>query len=140
MSELNLKMLTEMKHYLDDDLPVEQVRELYDKYPQSCTFEEDLGYYLDCGYVCNTPQAFAMGEPTFSTTENNIDYDAWFIHTAAGDLKTILTFLPYKLPYVIFARRGKKPKLYELDKVLRLCKSMTKSKECICGLATEHII
>lgn len=110
--------------------PRQQVAELYNKYPQSTTFKQDINYYFKHGYVCDTPLAFAMGKP--------IKYewgDAWFIHSATGDLKTILTFLPYELPYVVFARRGKRPKAYNLKRVMKLCKTMT----CLngAGLATE---
>jgi hypothetical protein len=50
----------------------------------------------------------------------DVDGEAWFVYIAVGNLRELLSLLPYPLPYIGWGRElgGKAPKYYSLEKVL----------------------
>ncbi len=62
------------------------------------TFEEDLCWHLEHGYVFSTPTCFLMGY------QSN---DTWHVSLCAGDLLEALSLMPYRLPWVRFERNNK---------------------------------
>lgn len=71
------------------------------------TFEEDVAWHLEHGYVFSTPSVFLMGYQ-----EN----DRWHVSLCAGDVSSALSLMPFYLPYVSFERRNVL-KVYKTDRI-----------------------
>ena len=95
--------------------PFDQIAELYKKYPQPRTFEEDLAAHISTGYVVSTPDYFIMGravdryakpdmieDPWHSFTDPN----AWLVYAFAGSRRNSLSFVPFRLKWIGFQRRN----------------------------------
>jgi hypothetical protein len=98
-------------------------------YAWRLSFEEDVWEHMShaAGYVIATPDNFAMGFlcdaeealklPTFNISNANPSGDCWFVWLAVGNVASILTFIPFEVPWVAFARRGQR-RIYAMEKLL----------------------
>ncbi|QIF01956.1 hypothetical protein [Roseimicrobium sp. ORNL1] len=82
---------------------------------QSRTFEEDLAAFIHTGRVYITPTCvlFAKAVPShreyhepWDTWEPH-ECDAWLVWLAAGDLAEFFQYVPYELPWLVWARRDR---------------------------------
>tara|TARA_R100001510_G_C7646294_1_gene203605 strand:- start:1649 stop:2032 length:384 start_codon:yes stop_codon:yes gene_type:complete len=107
--------------------PIDLARAQYDKNsPRS--FEEDVAFYVNEGWVYSGQEAFIMGRPICTRDiDFALDYkfkykvetwDCWFVYLAAG--KGIVRFFniaPFALPKIAWHRRDKdKANIYEWSK------------------------
>lgn len=110
--------------------PIDRVRQLYRQWPQPRTFEEDVRAHLQVGHVLHNDDCFGLGRAVNRWAGSEIiddpwrsfdkaDQNAWLIFAYAGRLKTILDFIPYKLQFIGFQRRGKTIRYYDFDKLLQ---------------------
>lgn len=99
--------------------PVDQVRRLYDVFPNGRTFEQDVETFLRIGVVFSSGTAFLMAKPVPSPmVSTGFVYsdpeavalpgqaDTWLIWAAAGNMGEFFGFAPYKLEWLAWARRG----------------------------------
>lgn len=90
----------------------DQIQDLYTKTGwKKGTFEKDLTWYLQHGYVFATPEYFIMGVAISG---------GWYVHAAVGvgALEGFLRLMPYYLPYVGWERRGSgKVRWYPTEKL-----------------------
>jgi hypothetical protein len=106
------------------------VADLYLRYHQPRSFEEDIRLHRVTGYVIETEDVFLMGRPvrhdvpveailcphvSFAREE----CDAWFIWAFCGNIKAMLELAPYPLPLVGWARRNGRVKWYWCEDVIR---------------------
>jgi hypothetical protein len=104
--------------------PRERIAELYLRYPQTRTFEEDIRLHRVTGYVLDHPDIFLMGRPvrreapmeaiicphvSFSRSQA----DSWFIWAMSGKLSLVWETAPYELPYVGWIRRNRRIRWYD---------------------------
>jgi hypothetical protein len=107
---------------------LERVRGLYEE----CEIDmfEDISTYLTYGYIHKTPTSFILAKPVDKDSEFSLNEqwgvtnpNAWFIHMAVGEecIKEWINLMPFKLPFVGWARENKKRpiKFYDLNKILR---------------------
>lgn len=108
--------------------PLEQLADLYEKHPQPRTLSRDIELHLATGYVFSTPQVFAMGRAVLRhgklhhLADPGHIYtvaDCWLVYAWVGPFEEVFRYLPYKLRWVCWARRGKPLRFYELDKVMQ---------------------
>jgi len=108
--------------------PIDHIRRLYRLNP-GMSFDDDLKAHFERGYVVSTPEAFAMGRPVRRDwtperlnnpfhAEPAATADCWFIWVLAGDLSVAARWLPFDLPWIGFARRGKAAKFVEASRLL----------------------
>lgn len=83
--------------------PFETASELYRKNPQHGEFDHLLTFHLKEGVVVSTPTVFMMARQVSSYA---ID-DAWFIEVGVGDMGAMIAAMPFWLPYIQFARKGR---------------------------------
>lgn len=109
--------------------PHELALELYRKDP-GMSFADDLAAHFARGYVVATPKAFAMARPVRRDwTADRIanpwavepleSADCWFIWLLTGDLQAAARWLPCRLPWIGFARRGGKAKFVAAERLLK---------------------
>ena len=108
--------------------PAIQAARVYDQEPCANTFEHDLYWHLQNGYVFSTPEYFIMGRPVKKDApewlllrpDKKIEgtCDAWLVWLAAGRLDVLPDVMPYWLPWIGFQRRNKL-RWYETDRLLR---------------------
>ena len=89
--------------------PIEKAQQLYEQNPPR-TFEEDLAFYLNKGYVYSGCDFFIMGRPITRRDDrfaldykfNYLNPNAWFVHLAAGEgaLRKFLDVAPFPLDWV----------------------------------------
>lgn len=103
--------------------PIARIRDLYARFPQPRTFEEDLAAHLQTGVVVSTPLHFLMARAVVRSAPGVEDPwqafdipDTWLIWAASGpsavSVKTFcLTMQPFPLRWVAWARR-KGPLIY----------------------------
>jgi hypothetical protein len=114
--------------------PFEQAIELYNKAGMTREeFDADLSLYAQSGYVLATPCEFAMARPvsskwsqdqicyieeenTLSPIELTLYHDCWYVNCVVGDLASLMSWLPYPLPYMVMLRRGVF-KIYPTDRI-----------------------
>lgn len=89
----------------------------------------DMAWHALNGYIYACADSFAMARPvsTQDATEDVLDYtrgfeltndqNCWHIHIAVGNMKHLLSLLPYQLPFISFERRGKL-RLYRYDRFI----------------------
>jgi hypothetical protein len=89
--------------------PYEHASAFYSRSPyKSGHLTQLLSRFLQGGCVVCTPQVFVLAE-----VHQWHDYPSgprdnyWFIEYLSGDMATALTLMPFWLPYVAFARRGR---------------------------------
>jgi hypothetical protein len=77
--------------------PLARARQVYELEWCRNSFEEDLCWHLEQGYVFSTPTVFLMGY------RDNL---CWVVSLCSGDLLEALELMPYPLPWVAFERRN----------------------------------
>lgn len=108
--------------------PFNHVLKLYDEHPEM-DFQADLEAHFRHGYVVTTPEVFAMARLVRRDwtperlnnpfhAEPAATADCWFIWVLAGDLSVAARWLPFDLPWIGFARRGKAAKFVEASRLL----------------------
>lgn len=83
--------------------PYEQASELYRQNPQFGSFDHLLTFHLKEGVVMSGPHVFLMARQVSTTT---ID-DTWFIECGVGSMEAMITAMPFWLPFIQFARKGR---------------------------------
>ena len=92
-------------------------------------FEEELRAHLRWGCVLSTPQAFLMGRPIVKDAEHILqadpwhrfppeEVDCWIVWLFAGDLAKVMSMVPYRLPWLAWARRDGPLRFFRFDTVL----------------------
>ena len=120
-------------------MPFDRVVELYRRWPLERSFEEDMSAHISTGYVVSTPDYFLMarGVDRFAPEEELADpwrgferqeENAWLIYSFAGSSRNFLSFVPYPLKWVGFARRGRGLKFYDYERITRICAYTIHSK------------
>jgi hypothetical protein len=110
--------------------PRERVADLYERYHQPRSFEEDLRLHQVSGYVIESADAFLVGRPVkHDVPEEAIKCphvcfhpkvcDAWFIWAFAGDIRAMFELAPYELPLVGWSRRNGRIRWYRCEDALR---------------------
>jgi hypothetical protein len=82
---------------------------------QTRTFEEDLAAFIHTGRVYITPTCVLLAKAVPSTREFHEPWDtwephecdAWLVWLAAGDLAEFFQYVPYELPWLVWARRDR---------------------------------
>ena len=134
------------------DCPAVQARLVYDREPSYCTFKDDLELHMINGYVISTPEILIMARPVDIRAKADIvqdpachfpenEWNCWHVHLVAGKLPLLFTFLPFRLPYGSFNKRGKL-KYYPLKQLMRTFNGFTNgrakgSKTASTGTATS---
>jgi hypothetical protein len=78
--------------------PIQIARRSYVRWKSPKRFYDDLNAYLEHGIVISRPDIFAMAQ---------VQGDALFVRMAVGNLQTLLSYLPVRLPKIRFYRRNK---------------------------------
>ena len=96
--------------------PHDQARELYRQPGVVRTFEEDYCFYLEVGIVLDEPELFVMTRPVVKAArEEEIkanwvfdieECDCWHFHVYAGNLRAIMKWSSWALPWVSFERKN----------------------------------
>lgn len=100
--------------------------------PEETSLAEDLVAHLQCGYVVSTPEIFILLRPVDSKadydTRTNMWHrfdesvcDTWYIWMMAGSVAAVAKSLPFQLPFIEFARRGKDRRPFKSERILHLC-------------------
>lgn len=103
--------------------PFKQAGEFCDR--EMPPFERWLVKYHERGYVFSSPEFFICGRPVDSSFDGAFfldpatafpreSQDAWFVFLGAGDISKALSFLPYRLPWVIFYRKDGELRKYPM--------------------------
>jgi hypothetical protein len=86
-------------------------------------FKSHLRDHLANGYVFATPGVFVM----FKAVALQDNRTAWYVTYCNGDLRTLLSLLPFPLPYIAFRRyrHGRERlRVYPFDRFLQLATSL----------------
>ena len=99
--------------------PRERVQELYQRFPQPRSFEEDIRLHRVTGYVIETADVFVLGRPVRHDVPveaivcPHVSFawevcDAWYIWALAGNIKRMLEIVDElgPLPLLGWARRN----------------------------------
>jgi hypothetical protein len=96
--------------------PLVWARNVYQSEPCARTFQVDLMWYLEHGFVYSTPDYFVMGRPVFAGYSQELitglysfpheACDCWHVYLMAGDVKQAWKILPWDLPLVSFERQN----------------------------------
>ena len=105
-----------------------KVKDLYEE----CSMDmfKDISVYMNYGYVHKTPTSFILAKTVDKDSNtppaeqwNVSNPNAWFVHMALGEdcIPYWINLMPYKLPYVGWARENKKKpiRFYDLNKIIR---------------------
>lgn len=70
-------------------------------------FEQDFNDCMASGVVVSSRDLFLMAKPMELApgSLNARPQQAWLVLMAVGDIKELVTYMPYKLPFVAFYRR-----------------------------------
>jgi len=81
------------------------------------TFNEDLSWYLEHGFVFSRPDFFVMGRPVAQYAGYALitglhrfpshNCDCWHVHLMGGNLAPVTKVLPWPLPLVSFERNNR---------------------------------
>jgi hypothetical protein len=104
----------------------ERVQDLYQRFPQPRSFEEDVELYHNSGYVIETREVYVMGKavkhdaPWEAIVNPQVSFarhvqDAWFLHAMAGSLRAMWEVKPYYLPLIGWSRRGRRIHWHWID-------------------------
>ncbi len=80
-----------------------------------------LRYVFDpASYMISNPFCFALARPVELESR-----PAWLVELAAGDLRQLISALPFQLPFIAFHRNAQsKLRVYRLDRFVQLTKSI----------------
>ncbi len=81
-----------------------------------------LRYVFDPAcYMVSNPDCFLLARPVELESRH-----AWLVDLAAGDLRQLISALPFQLPFIAFHRRAKPElRVYPRTRFVRLAKSIT---------------
>lgn len=112
--------------------PFEEAREVYAKEPSAHSFEDDLLWHLQNGYVISRPDLFIMGRHVDSKAPSGQIVgrwlfhpdrcDAWHIALFAGEIGPAFSLMPWKLPLLAFERKNEL-RFVPLESIQRLSAS-----------------
>lgn len=119
--------------------PFDQVAELYERYPQPRTFDEDICAHISTGYVVSTPEFFLMGRGVCRNAHLNAisdprisfprdQQDTWLVYAFAGSSRNFLSFVPYPLTWAAWQRRGKPLRFHDFNALTKTCARVTHSE------------
>jgi hypothetical protein len=97
--------------------PREEAADLYRRYQQPRSFEEDVALHRVSGYVIDREDVFLMGRgvdmhaPEEMIRSPHVSFprsrqNAWFIWIFVGPINLMKSLAPYTLPYVGWSRRN----------------------------------
>jgi hypothetical protein len=96
--------------------PVDLARHVYKSEPCVRTFEQDLNWHLEHGFVFSRPDFFVMGRPVVHTAPAiyivgqhrfpSAVCDCWHVYLMAGNVGRAWSMLPWDLPWVSFEREN----------------------------------
>lgn len=109
--------------------PRERVAELYGRYRQPRSLEEDIRLHELSGYVIETADAFLMGRGVDKDQDEEViraphvifprsRQNAWFIWIYVGPIEEMLSLAPYYLPWVGWSRRNGRIRWYSVETAL----------------------
>jgi hypothetical protein len=95
-------------------------------------FDRELSAHLLTGYVFSSPEAFIMGRAVDGSAAGCLQADpfhvfpaescdTWLVWLAAGDLARMAEWVPYRLPWIAWARRDGPLRRFRFDRVLSSC-------------------
>ena len=104
--------------------PYMLARQIWTQEECARTFEEDLVFHLNHGYVIATPDVFAMFRWVDSTAseeeilgnETFSHADCWHVYAYAGDFSQAESLFPFPLPWISFERKNKL-RIYRFQKM-----------------------
>ena len=110
--------------------PFDQIADLYQRWPQPRSFEEDISAHIETGYVVSTPDFFIMGRAVNRGASLEFiadpwrrfarkEQDAWLVYAFAGSSRNFLSFIPYLLRWIGFQRRNHHLKWHDSDKLFQ---------------------
>lgn len=91
----------------------DQARAVYDREPCARSFEEDLWFHLQHGYVYSSPTCFGMAREVnhdwpasrlLAPWETQPGGDCWMVWLLAGDAQEAVAKLPHSKPFLAFER------------------------------------
>ena len=105
--------------------PVYIANSLFEKH--GLNFDAVLSDHLKnpLGYVYSGEECFVMAtlENSEHLMRHNLNkpltHDTWFVYVYAGDLKRVLTLVPFRMKYVGFRRNYGAVKLYDMEKLFK---------------------
>ena len=116
-------------------LPLEKLKALYAQRSPERDIWSDMLDFAKIGYLYVTPKVVLMAktipkgcaEAFAKDTRFSFDpkaCDCWYVWAFVGDLEWASRYIPYKLPYFAWHRRGA-IKYYDFDHWLKRCSRMT---------------
>jgi hypothetical protein len=104
-------------------LPIHEAAECYRKWMPQVSFEQDLSFYLNEGFVISSIRIFALVRVIEGPRTKG---PAWFIRMVVGPLDELASVLPFWLPEICLCR-GKKGDLrirsYSMARLIQLTRS-----------------
>lgn len=82
--------------------------------------------FIVWGFPVNMKEVLNGPRPARIKTYQNPD--AWFVWACAGDIRRIPEVIPYRLPYIIFARDNGELRAYDYDRLIGKIKSRSNEK------------
>ena len=76
----------------------------YLSHPNEGQFLTVLEFHFREGCVISTPTLFMMGRPVCLYRNYT---DTWFVEFAAGSMRDAVCAMPFWLPFIAFARKGR---------------------------------
>lgn len=111
-------------------LPFVEASRVYKREACARTFEQDLHWHFENGFVFSRPDFFIMGRAVVSTASYelivgqyrfpSVVCDAWHVYLAAGNLMKAWEILPWELPLLTFERNNELRKV-PVAAMRRLC-------------------
>lgn len=96
--------------------PIDLARHVYQSEPCARSFEQDLTWHLENGFVFSRPDFFVMGRPVVSSAPRMFIVgqhrfpssvcDCWHVYLMAGNVAKAWSMLPWELPWVSFEREN----------------------------------
>jgi hypothetical protein len=103
-------------HTLCQMSPLMMARLVYQKEECARTFEEDLKWHLENGFVFSRPDFFVMGRPVRSWDRQELitglyrfpsgQCDCWHVYLMAGNVARAWGMLPWDLPTISYERNN----------------------------------
>lgn len=108
---------------------IDLARHVYESEPCARSFEEDLDWHLENGFVFSRPDFFVMGRPVLSSASRELIVgqcrfpsvlcDCWHVYLMAGNIAPAWAMLPWELPWMSF-ERGNVLRFHKLASIRRL--------------------
>lgn len=83
-------------------------------------------HFVLWGFPVNRKEV--MNGPRPAVIRKYVAPDAWFVWAFAGDIIRIPEHIPYRLPYIIFARDNGELRAYDYDRLIGKIKSRSNEK------------